>query len=65
MIPVLVFIQHRKEDKAMPKVLFQLYIDVDQYNYVARKSKETGRSRASIVRELIKESMKQKKEKAK
>ncbi len=39
----------------MPKVLFQLYIDTAQYNYLAQKSKEDGRSRAAIVREAISE----------
>ena len=37
----------------MPKMLFQLYIDVEQFNHIEQKAKETGRSRASIVREYI------------
>ena len=37
----------------MPKILFQLYIDIDQFDYVAEKAKKTDRSRASIVREAI------------
>lgn len=37
----------------MPKVLFQLYIDVEQFNTIAQKAEETGRSRAAIVREWI------------
>ncbi len=37
----------------MPKILFQLYIDKAQHNYIKKVSEETGRSRASIVRESI------------
>jgi len=37
----------------MPKVLFQLYIDVEQFNYIDQKSKQTGHSRAALVREMI------------
>ena len=45
----------------MPKVLFQLYIDVRQFEYIKKLSEETGRSRAAIVRDLIKKEMKKKK----
>ena len=45
----------------MPKVLFQLYIDVKQFEYIKKLSEETGRSRAAIVRDLIKKEMKKKK----
>ncbi len=41
----------------MPKVLFQLYIDVKQFNYICKLAEETGRSRAAIVRDLIKKEM--------
>jgi len=37
----------------MAKGLFQLYLDPDQRAYLARKSKETGRAMAAMVRELI------------
>lgn len=39
----------------MPKVLFQLYIDTTQFDYIKKKSKETGRARAALVREMIDE----------
>jgi predicted DNA-binding protein len=45
----------------MPKVLFQLYIDVKQFEYIKKLSEETGRSRAAIIRDLIKKEMKKKK----
>lgn len=45
----------------MPKVLFQLYIDVEQFNYIYKLAEETGRSRAAIVRDLIKKEMEVKK----
>ncbi len=35
------------------KVMFQLYLELRQLNYIEKLSKETGRSRASIVREMI------------
>jgi len=47
----------------MPKVLFQLYIDVRQFEYIKKLSEETGRSRAAIVRDLIKKEMKKEMEK--
>jgi predicted DNA-binding protein len=47
----------------MPKVLFQLYIDVKQFEYIKKLSEETGRSRAAIVRDLIKKEMKKEMEK--
>jgi predicted DNA-binding protein len=37
----------------MPKMLFQLYIDVRQFEYIKKLSEETGRSRASLVRDMI------------
>ena len=43
----------------MPKVLFQLYIEVEQFQYVDKKAKEKGRSRAALVREMIAEKMKE------
>ena len=43
----------------MPKVLFQLYIDVEQFEYIKEKAEETGRSRAAIVRDLIKKQIKE------
>ena len=46
----------------MPKILFQAYINIDQYNWIVEKSKKTGRSRASIVRDAI-ESYRESKEK--
>jgi predicted DNA-binding protein len=49
----------------MPKVLFQLYIDVRQFEYIKKLSEETGRSRAAIVRDLIKKEMKKEKERVK
>ena len=45
----------------MPKVLFQLYIDVEQFNYIRKLADESGESRASIVRELIRKEMEVKK----
>lgn len=42
----------------MPKVLFQLYIEVEQFQYISKKAKEMGRSRAALVREMIAEKMK-------
>lgn len=47
----------------MPKVLFQLYIDVTHFNYIDKKAKETGRSRAALVREMIEEQIKKNTEK--
>jgi predicted DNA-binding protein len=49
----------------MPKVLFQLYIDVKQFEYIKKLSEETGRSRAAIIRDLIKKEMKKEKERVK
>lgn len=49
----------------MPKVLFQLYIDVKQFEYIKKLSEKTGRSRAAIVRDLIKKEMKKEKERVK
>ncbi len=43
----------------MPKVLFQLYIDVEQFEYIKEKAEETGRSRAAIVRDLIQKQIKE------
>jgi len=37
----------------MQKKLFQLYIDIDQYEYVKEKANKTGRSRAGVVRDII------------
>ena len=37
----------------MAKGLFQLYLDPVQRVYLRRKSKESGRSMAALVRELI------------
>ena len=49
----------------MPKMLFQLYIDVRQFEYIKKLSEETGRSRAAIVRDMIKKEMKKEKERVK
>jgi predicted DNA-binding protein len=46
----------------MSKVLFQLYIDPDQQDYIAKESEKTGRSRAAIVRDLIQKEMEKAKE---
>jgi hypothetical protein len=47
------------------KVLFQLYIDPEQLEYLIQQSAKTGQSRASLVRQLIqKEINKQKKAEA-
>ncbi len=45
----------------MPKVLFQIYLDPVQYNYIKKKSEETGRSRAALTREMIDQFRKQEK----
>jgi predicted DNA-binding protein len=45
----------------MPKMLFQLYIDVRQFEYIKKLSEETGRSRASLVRDMIEHYKKTKK----
>lgn len=37
----------------MPKVLFQLYINIKQFNYIKKKANDTGKSRAQIAREAI------------
>ncbi len=37
----------------MPKVIFPLYIEVEQLEYINKKSRETGRPKAAIVREWI------------
>ena len=37
----------------MPKKLIQVYVDDNQYHYIAKKAEETKRSRASIIREAI------------
>ncbi len=37
----------------MPKVLFPVYIEVETLNYLNKKSKETGRPKAAIVREWV------------
>lgn len=39
----------------MPKMLFQLYIDPSQYDYIVKKAREEGKSRAALVRDAIKE----------
>ena len=44
----------------MPKVLFQLYIDVKQFEFVKEESQKTGKSRAQIVREIIEKERKEK-----
>lgn len=43
----------------MPKVLFQLYLDIEQFHYIEKKAKEMGCSRAALVREMIAEKMKE------
>ena len=43
----------------MRKVLFQLYVDAEQLDYIAKKSEETGRARAAIVRDWIDAQMKE------
>lgn len=45
----------------MPKMLFQLYIDVRQFEYIKKLSEETGRSRASLVRDMIEKEIKRRK----
>ncbi len=47
----------------MPKVLFQLYIDVKQFEYIKKLSEETGRSRAAIIRDLIQKQIKEEEKK--
>ncbi len=42
----------------MPKVLFQLYIEVEQHEYITKKSEALDISRAAFVRELIQKEMK-------
>jgi hypothetical protein len=42
----------------MPKMLFQLYIDIRQFEYIKKLSEETGRSRASLVRDMIEKEIK-------
>ena len=37
----------------MPKVLFQMYIDKKQIDFIAKESYDTGKSRARIVRDAI------------
>ena len=37
----------------MPKVLFGLYLDIEQYEHISREAARLQRSRASIVREMI------------
>ncbi len=50
----------------MPKVLFQLYLDIDQFKYIQKKSEKTKLSRAAIVREWVEKGMKEEeKQKAK
>lgn len=44
----------------MPKVLFQLYLDVEQFEYIKRLSEETDRPRAAIVRDMVKKEMEEK-----
>jgi len=39
----------------MRKTMLNLYLDQDQFNFIAKRSAETGRSRAAIVRELVKQ----------
>jgi len=46
----------------MPKMLFQLYIDIRQFEYIKKLSEETGRSRASLVRDMIEKEMKEENE---
>jgi len=41
----------------MPKVLFQMYIDKKQRDYIMKKSEDTGKSRALIIREVINDYM--------
>lgn len=41
----------------MAKVLFQAYLEIEQVEFIENKAKETKRSRASIVRELIENEM--------
>jgi len=36
-----------------PRVMFQLYLDPAQYEYIVGKAEKTKRSRASILREII------------
>lgn len=37
----------------MAKVLFQIYIEPEQRDYLEKLAKESGRSRASFIREMI------------
>jgi hypothetical protein len=43
--------------RKIAKKLFQLYLDEDQVEYIRKLADESGESRASIVRELIKKEM--------
>ena len=47
----------------MKKTLFQLYLDPDQQDYITKESEKTGRSRAAIVRNLIKKEMEKRRKK--
>lgn len=41
----------------MPKMLFQLYLDSDQREFVIQQAEKTGWSRAEVVRDLIRKEM--------
>ncbi len=46
-----------------PKVLFPVYIDVEQHEYISRKAEDTGRPKAAIVREWIEKCQREEEEK--
>lgn len=54
----------KRTKRKTPKVLFPLYMEIEQHAYITRKSEETGKPKAAIVREwvdrCIKEEQKQK-----
>ncbi len=48
----------------MPKVLFPVYIEVETLNYLNKKSEETGRPKAAIVREWIEKGQREEEQEA-
>jgi len=47
----------------MRKVLFNLYLDPDEFDFIAMKSAKTGKPRAAIVRDLVKQYRKEEQKK--
>lgn len=43
----------KTKKRRIPKVLFPFYMDVKQFEYLTKKSEETGWSKASIMREWV------------